>query len=200
MHLILPKEKYQREELIATHLSRSDPVPEIIRPEGFYNPESARSTIHFSLNGVVKDHSGSGNHPYKERQWAIVVPLMDIVDRIEAFASEDTYIIGDLNRDLVRVMASDEVENYCRSKGYFWKELNANGWRGWNGPQQEQLARDLGFDDTPHKLHWTYKLEDLFYRQLKEPSKYLAERIRTVLDRHGRQLPDYVLAKVEYII
>lgn len=199
MSLILPKD-YQREELVAFHLSRSNPVPEIIRPEGFYNPESARSTIHFSLNGVVKDHSGSGNHPYKERQWAIVIPLIDIANRIEALASEDTYIIGDLNRDLVEVMASEEVENYCRSKGYEWKELNANGWRDWTGLQQEQLARELGFEDAPHKIHWTYKLEDLFYRQLKDPSESLAERIRSILDKHESQLPDYIASKVKRVI
>ena len=126
--------------------------------------------------------------------------MIDIADRIEALASEDTYIIGDLNRDLVEVMASEEVENYCRSKGYEWKELNANGWRDWAGIQQEQLARELGFEDTPHKLHWTYKLEDLFYRQLKDPSESLAERIRTILDKNASQLSEYVLIKLKKVI
>ncbi|MBU0461941.1 MAG: hypothetical protein KJ574_05125 [Nanoarchaeota archaeon] len=187
----LPRE-YSRDELVLIHQTDFSPQNPLM-PEGFFKPESARSTIHFSLNGLVKTHSGGSYH---DRRYAIVMPLTRLASRVEALSSEDTFMIGDLPLDDAVIMHPSEVEAYCRKEGYDWHELNAQGWRGWTGPQQEELARMLGFDDSPHKCHWTYKLENLFYRHLTDPSPDLAERIEGILAQHQMRLPHYILEKV----
>jgi hypothetical protein len=191
----LPK-KYGIDDLVAIHQTAFD-TGKVLRPEGFYKPESARSTIHFSLNGLVKTHSGGS---YDDRKFAVVIPLKEIRDRVVALSSEDTYIIGNLDLERAEVLHPSEVRDFFVGCGYDWHELNAQGWHGWSGPQQELLAESLGFDSSPHKLHWTYKLEDLFYRHLTSPSDALAERIREIIDVHGKELPDYILSKVVAVL
>lgn len=104
---------FKLDQLIAVHLTNQDArasgelKPHSYTPVQFKYPLTedlenkwllARETLHFTLNGMVADHSGGMvspiAHSWRDRRFAYLVPLKDIYSQVISVFTHDTIVLG----------------------------------------------------------------------------------------------------------
>lgn len=90
-------EQLEPADLVVVHLTDTFPANGIIHPVAYYYPRILGFSIHWTINSIVEDVESHGvKRSWKDRKYAILIPLDKIMPRIDEYNPGDTIVLDDL--------------------------------------------------------------------------------------------------------
>jgi hypothetical protein len=132
------------DELALVHVSDQDAKNGVLKPQSYIPLEIQdtlsgkttnwfypRETLHFTLNGLVDDHTGgqvsAHTFSWKNKKFAYVIPLVDVIDQVISLFTHDTIILGQLelpsSTQIISQQSESKVKSVLQKKGYQFLDI-----------------------------------------------------------------------------
>ncbi len=130
---------FSLEDLVCVHITDQESFDGFLKPQS-YIPVVAteifsrtskewffpRETLHFTLNGVVADHTGGQVqeqvYSWKNKKFAYLIPLADIIHQTISLFTHDTIVLGKIqlspSSKVIINQNSEKVKSEIQKRGY----------------------------------------------------------------------------------